>query len=301
MTLQGQVYDIVTNEPVPNASLTIVNAAGSPLNGGAVADGNGVFSLTSSLLDSGGKVLVSSVGYSSVIADPAVIASTNAIGLSESATGLPTATVTARAPVISAASTKYLPYVLGGGALVLMLWPGEKKKKAVGDLGGFDYTKLAITGGILVGGYFAGKAILQKLGIISTPDPVTSATTDAQKTSLAQAQAAAKQTGSGAASYTADQYTGFANDIFNIANAEYSLPLSVTAQNSIVNDLTNMNNMVDLQLLISAFGVRASNCGIFGLGCTNYDLPSFLKAALDGFHIATIDQYLSAQNINYQF
>jgi hypothetical protein len=298
MTLQGVVYDTSTDQPVSNASLSIVNAAGSSLGGGTAADGNGIFNITSSLLDSGGKLLVSSVGYSSVIADPSVIASTGMIGLNQSPQTLPAAVVTPGSNA-AANSTNYLPYVLGGGALLLLLGSGSRKKKAITGIN-VDWTKIAITGGVLVGGYFAGKAILQKLGIISTPNPVTVATTTTQTAALQSAITAAQQTGTAAATYTQDQYTGWANDIFNLATAT-SGGVPSSTQDAIVQDVINVNTMVDLQSLISAFGVRSANCLIFGLDCKSYDLPSFLKAALDSTHINTINGYLSDQNINYQF
>jgi hypothetical protein len=34
---------------------------------------------------------------------------------------------------------------------------------------------------------------------------------------------------------------------------------------------------------------------------TTYDLPAFVRATLDTNHIATVNGYLSDQNINYQF
>jgi hypothetical protein len=295
MTLTAEVYDLTTNQPVPSASVSVVNSNGNALGGGAIANASGTFTITSSLLDSGAQLLVTSVGYQPVIADPYAIQASGNVGLIESAQTLPAAVVTPGSGSGSA-STNYLPYLLGGAALLFLLWPG-KKKKSIGDVG-FDYTKLAITGGVLVGGYFAGKAILQKLGILTPPNPTTVATTSAQAASLAAAQTAAAASGTGKASYTTDQYTGWANDIFTQG---YGMDLSQDTMNTVVNDVTNVNNMVDLQSLISAFGVRQASCGIFGTGCSNYDLPTFLKLILDSFHIDTINQYLAAQNINYTF
>lgn len=297
MTVTGTVTNINTSQALPGVFVGVVDQNGNGVttaSGGAstTTDNNGNFSLTSSALDSGSELYLSLTGFQPVIVQPGVFSQSGGVGLDPLSAITPAATA-------QTGAGNFMPIVLIGGA-ALLLFSGSKKKGAVGDIP-VDWQKIAITGGLLVGGYFVGKTILQKLGILTTPDPNTAATTTAQATALAQAQAAATKAGAAGATYTADQYTGWANDIFTTATAEYTLPLSTTAQDKIVTDVIQANTLVDLQSLISAFGVRAANCGIFGLGCTNYDLDSFLTASLDSTHMNTINNYLTAQNINYQF
>jgi hypothetical protein len=296
MNLQGVVYDTTSYQPVPGASLSIVAPSGSPLGGGTSADSGGLFNITSPQFDSGAKLLVSSVGYSSVIADPGVIVSSGMIGLNPTADTLASATVMAIRP-----AAKYLPWVIGGGIVVGVLASGKGKRRRRSRVSGdfpIDWTKVAITGGVLVGGYFAGKAILTKLGVISTPSPQQQATANAQAASLSAAQADAKSKGIDP-SYTADQYTGWANDIYTIATGSWSATLSSDDQDKIVNDVINVNTMLDLQLLINAFGQRKGHC-VFWI-CDTFDLQGFLKFYLDAAHLQTINQFLADTNINYQF
>ena len=302
MILQGQVYDTTTEQGIPGASLSLASSSGSPIGGGLAADQMGMFVVNSPQLDQGAKLLVSSVGYSPVLADPAVIASTGFIGLNPNAQNLQTATVTAIAPQGGSPASKYVPIAIGGGALLWLLSSsGKKKGKRVGDIGSFDWSKLAITGGILVGGYFAGKALLTKLGIISTPTPGQAATTQSQQTSLQAAVTAAQKTGSGGQTYPADNYTGWANDIFNRATSDYTLPVNASDQAQIMDDVMNVQNAVDLQMLITAFGQREGNCGFFGFECQTYDLQGWLKAVLSPESLAEVNTYLANSAINYQF
>ena len=295
MNVFGTIYDLATRDVLPGASVTVTDQHGNPTGSGGDADANGFFNVTSTALDMGGKLLFSNVGYKSVLADPATVAGTATMGLQQDPEALSQVTVTAQLPKKNNA----LLYVAGGGLLLLLMSSGKKK----GRMGAVnvDWSKIAITGGVLVGGFFIGKALLQKWGILSSPSAQDIATTAAQTQSLNQAKATAAASGSGGASYTADQYTGWANDIYQQARVTDTTPIPVANQIAIVEDITNANNMVDLQSIISAFGIRQAKCFAFNLGCTNYDLPAFIKLALDADHINNINQYLSAQSINYQF
>jgi hypothetical protein len=296
MTVQGYIFDNQTRAFLPGASIQIVNGVGSPTGGGVAADANGHFSITDPALDAGGQLVISSVGYTSVTVDPGVINASGFIGLDQVETALPAAVVTATIP---AKTTNYGPLLaVGGGVLLLALASSRKKKRTMGDTGG-ELATVAIVGGVAVGAYvFVLKPLLQKFGITPTAQQV--ATTTAQKTALTQAQQQAAASGQEAESYTSDQYTSWANQIFTLATAT-SGGIPAATQDQIVNLVIQVNTMVDLQQLIVAFGNRQANCLIFGLDCTTYDLPSFLRAGLDVIHINKINGYLDDQGINYQF
>lgn len=297
MTVQGYIFDNQTRAFIPGASVQVANGAGSLTGSGVAADASGHFSIIDPVLDAGGQLVISSVGYTSVSVSPGVLNSSGFIGLDQLATALPDAVVTATVPSKTASYTPIL--AIGGGLLLLALaTSGGKRKKTMGDTGG-ELATVAVVGGVAVGAYiFVVKPLLQKFGI--TPSAQQVATTDAQKAALATAQQTAKATGQEAESYTSDQYTSWANQIFTLATAT-SGGVPAATQDQIVNLVINVNTMVDLQQLIVAFGNRQANCLIFGLDCTTYDLPSFLRAALDTIHINKINGFLDDQGINYQF
>ncbi len=292
MTVTGQIYDNQNMLALPGASVTLVNAQGTPVGGGTSADSNGIFTITSPDLDTGGKLMVSYVGYTSVIVDPAIVVSGGVIGLDQDNAALPAATVTA------ARKKNYTPLVLGGAGLLLLASTSSRKKKRarMGAIG-TEWADIGIKAGIAVGAYFLiVKPVLTKLGVFNSA--TTQATLDAQKQSLAEAKA--KQP----ASYTADQYMGWANDIY--AQIAGGTPLGFIQQSQIVTDIVQADNMTDLQSLISAFGLKdvagsGLDCTWLGINCQKMDLETFVKTVLDGQHLSNLNQYLSAQNIKYQF
>lgn len=303
MTIFGTIYDNATTQGIPGASITVVDANGNSKGVGVAADNSGWFQLISDLLDQGNKVLISSVGYTPVMVDPSILVSSLGVGLDRSAANLEAVTVTAQP------KKNYTPLLIGGGVLAAVLLLGSKKKKgnagmsghkdAIGGLNANSQTLLIGGAVVLVGGYFLVKKILPSLNPFPTAtNPVdVKATTDAQAAALAQAKSTGQQ-----ASYPLDQFTGWANDIYKIGTSSNSL--SQTDMSNIVEDVTNCNNMVDLQSLISAFGTKQAGgnfCSWFNMYCDTYDLPSFLKAVLDTDHINTINLYLSEAGINYQF
>src|SRR6202000_1174929 len=104
---------------------------------------------------------------------------------------------------------------------------------------------------VLVGGYFLVTKIIPKLNPFPTAtDPVSTANNAAAQVAARQQ---AKATGQ-KETYTADQYIGWANDIYRLGTSMDKL--DATSMNAIVEDVTNCNNMVDLQSLINAFGTK---------------------------------------------
>jgi hypothetical protein len=287
MIVYGTIYDTSNNQPLPGASVALTDNAGSQTGAGTIADAQGFFSVTSSTLDSGGRLLISAVSHKSVLADPSSILNTGSIGLDPDPQTLSPVTVTATA------KKNYTPYLVGAGLLALFMVP-EKKHRRVGKISDSTTNALLIGGGV-IGGILLLKKILPSLNPFPTAtNPVDVAATTA---SQAAALAAAKATGQ-TLSYPVDWYTGTANDIYKLGTA------STVDMNTIVNDVVQVNNMLDLQQLLSAFGTKQSGgfmCANFNMYCQTYDLPSFLKAVLDPVHIDTINGYLSAQGIAYTF
>ncbi len=301
MTVTGQIYDNQTNAGLPGASVTLVSSQGNPIGGGVSADSNGIFSISSPALDSGGQLLISNIGYKSVIADPGTVVSTGLIGLDEQTASLDAATVTA-----TIKKKNYTPLLIGGAGLLLLAATSKKKRKARIGAINVNWSDVAIKGGIAVGAYLlVVKPILTKLGVFQSA--AEKATTDAQAKALADAKTQATATGQSGAQYSADQYTGWANDIFTTGINNWTKDPDQMMK--IVNDVINVDTMVDLQQLITAFGTRTTKLGVdpfswcytTGFGCPSVDLPTFLKLALDETHINYINGYLNDQKINYQF
>lgn len=302
MTITGDIYDNKTGDVLPGATITIVDPVDGSQQGYAIANGAGHFSITDPNLGGGMlfKLKVTNVGYTPALVDPSIFLEDGALGLDQGAQVLQTAVVTAQA------KKKISPLVLaGGGGLLLLLLSSSKKKKGGGAVGAIelDWTKIALVGGVAVGGYFLVlKPILVKLGILDAPKDATQQQTDAaQQASLEKAKQDAAAAGKPGATYSDEAYAGWANTIYNEGVASF------TDEDVIIAAVEHVRTEVDLYMLIKAFGQREvstafwSTCNFLGIKCPSLDLSSFLHQVLDASQLQSINQYLSNQGINYAF
>jgi len=158
-----------------------------------------------------------------------------------------------------------------------------------------DYSKYIIPAAVVVGGYF----VLKQFGLFGGGAAAANANsvTSAGAAGTAAAIQADKNSG-GFATINQAQAAGLANSIFNAGDD----------QDAIVHEIIQANTLQDLLLIIQAFGTKQAGgamCSLFGgflsATCGTYDLPSWVRAQLDGTHMATLNGYLSDQGINYQF
>lgn len=137
------------------------------------------------------------------------------------------------------------------------------------------------------------------------------ATTTANQSAAIQSQQQASAAGI--------QPTLNANELANIANQVYSLGKSASGigdLQSINDQLTQCNNIADLNGVISAFGTRNipsgdvtssfNVCFSLGIGCTSVGLATFVRTiymAYDpsGGELETLNGYFADQGINYTF
>ena len=78
--ITGRILDSDNGEPLPGASVQVVNAAGQQLGDGVAADNDGYFRLNSAIF-TGNYLAISNVGYHSIMLDPAGLNSYNTIDL----------------------------------------------------------------------------------------------------------------------------------------------------------------------------------------------------------------------------
>jgi zona occludens toxin (predicted ATPase) len=110
-----------------------------------------------------------------------------------------------------------------------------------------------------------------------------------------------------------------ANQAANIANQVYTTGVAASGPSdlsTIINNIDQVNNIADLNLVISAFGTKSipsgnitswtNMCLSLGINCTSVGLADFVRvvfAAYDptGQYLETLNGYMSAQGINYTF
>jgi hypothetical protein len=181
------------------------------------------------------------------------------------------------------------------GCLACML-PGSGN--AIGKI---DFSKYILPVGIVVGGYLLLKNTNLFSGVKTGVTANNEATTVATQASLTTSIASAAASGD-LQTLTNAQLASLANDI-----ATQGL-LSTPNQDQIEHDIIQVNTLTDLLQMMYQFGTRQGNtgswfstCGLLGLNCQALDMPTFVRLAVDSSHLSAINNYLTAQNINYQF
>jgi hypothetical protein len=166
------------------------------------------------------------------------------------------------------------------------------------SLGKFEYSDLIIPGALIIGGYF----VFKKLGIISNDTTKANSQTSAQLQSALAASIAAAASKGDFQTLTDAQISSLANDIWTNGIS------SSVNQDQIVTDVIQANTLTDLLKIMQSFMTKPVNtgswyswCALFRVNCDVVDMGTFVRAVLDSSHLNTINDYLSAQNINYHF
>src|SRR6266850_3932408 len=133
MDLTAAVWDSISGDGIPSASVTIVDSGNKAAGGGTVADQRGVFRINSPLLDQGYKLQITSAGYQGVIVAPYMLAEDGGIVLDRGGTMAPVV-ITAKKPVPTW-------WLLGGLALLaLLLYAASQQKGKVTGMSSKDWT-----------------------------------------------------------------------------------------------------------------------------------------------------------------
>lgn len=166
---------------------------------------------------------------------------------------------------------------------------------------------VAILGALVGAGFLVVKYLMPALqsGNSKNNEQTEAANSTAAQQSQQQASAAGIQP-----TLNANELAGIANEVYTLgANATDS---TVLAQ---MNDqLTQVNNIADLNGVIAAFGTKAINasmssysmCGLFGYNCQSMGLNAFVNLIYGAFDASgsykeTLNGYFSDQGINYTF
>jgi hypothetical protein len=167
-------------------------------------------------------------------------------------------------------------------------------------VGAIEYEKYILPVGLVVAGYI----ILNKMGLLGGgANGSNNSTTAANNAAATKADLAAATSAGGfqSSSNSDTVLSGYATAIYQegIQN-----PVD---QDAIVYNVINVNTLVDLLRLIQLFATKQvaqsawDTCSLLGFNCTALDLGGFLNAVLDAGHLATINNYLTNQGINFQF
>jgi len=198
-TVKGQVVEASKGEPLVNASVEIYNSKGTYLGQGVKTDNTGKFSFTSPIL-SGNYLVVSYTGLEPAFVEAEKYMSTTYKRITLFAKDLAAVTV----------YPKKFPWwvVIAGTTVTAVAIASKKKKKnkigAIGTGSGFDWSKLIIPAGVVIGGFFVVRAVMEKLGLL--PDEYEKEQKEQEK-KAAEAQAALAKKDFKAATFTYSRET----------------------------------------------------------------------------------------------
>jgi len=172
------------------------------------------------------------------------------------------------------------------------------------DFGKIEWEKLVIPAAVIGGGYLVYKKFFAG-GSISPQTSQNNQTIQDNQNSVASTISQLQNSGSNQTISDA-QAAGIADSIWSIGSGS---SLTTAQQDQIRYLVMQANTTLDLLAIIKAFGVKKINtntfflnlCYLFGINCQSIDLPGYLKIALSSDEISELNQYLIAQNINYQF
>ena len=97
------------------------------------------------------------------------------------------------------------------------------------------------------------------------------------------------------------------NSIINDASNNCNLGSGTTYTDDIVSQLSNLDNITDLYRLMDLWGTRAMGtscwgpCATIGVDCSQIDFGTFLHSILSADQLATVNQDLQGNGINYSF
>jgi hypothetical protein len=295
MELTAEVWDGVTGDGIPSASVMFVDPNGSLKSSGVIADGNGRFHVNSPLLDQGYKLQITSTGYKGVIVPAYILQESGGISLDRGG-ALEPVVITAKKKI----PTAWL--IAGIGLLLLLLYAAEKNGK-VGALSSKEWTDIALKVGITAGVFFLVLVpLLKKIGLWGGPaagkDDQTTANAKAVDDSLNQVKQQGGQ--QSVVTKTDAELQGMANQIYDIGGGD-----DPEGQQKIRNIIIQSNTLADVLSLVKAFGTRKvgggflSLCGFFSINCPTMDFNTFVKAVAPA-QLDTINNYFSATGINYR-
>lgn len=187
--------------------------------------------------------------------------------------------------------------VLGCAACAAAL---PKSGNAIGKI---DWQSLIVPAAVVVGGYL----LLKKTGLFSGPLTGTGVNNSQAAASTAAANQASLNNATNQGipqTITTSQAASLANDIFTQGI------LSSPNLTQVKYDIIQANTLTDLLQIISQFGTRQINtgnaftlCALANINCQAVDMATFVRMVFqnDQSELQQINQYLSAQGINYQF
>jgi hypothetical protein len=151
--------------------------------------------------------------------------------------------------------------------------------------------------------------VLWKLGIFNGTATGTGANNKLNNDTTAASAAADWATAGGAAAQTISdtQINSMIGAIMSDIGSNTSIFSGSSYQNDVVNQMSNLGSMADLMRMYMLWGTRAvptqefNLCNTLDIDCSTVDLGTALHVTLTPAQLATVNQDLAGNGINYVF
>lgn len=284
------VFDESTGQPVQGVQVYAADVNG---NAAAIARGDEFGQVSIAAPDTALSVLVTAPGYMPKTFDTGSLSDGETINITPAALSQGQATHVIQNKTLSA--LPWWVWVGAAGVFIYVIGGDNPKKKKIS--GTSDFSGYVIPLGVIVLAYL----VLKNFDLFGPSAASTNATGIDTSTSagvdnsLAAAQAAG------------DFATLSQSEAAGIADAIFQAGLQHDAY-TVKRQLINVNTLTDLLNVIKAFGTKKADvssfspCATLGIFCQSYNLNAWLHLPfMDSSSLADINNYLSAQGINYQF
>jgi hypothetical protein len=157
---------------------------------------------------------------------------------------------------------------------------------------GADYSEYILPVGLLIGGYLVAK----KFGLFGSESNDAN-NSQVTTTTTAGINTAIQQNAGGSQTIDAATLAGMADSIFSL--------YGTSDPSQIRNIVIQCNTTLDMLKLAQAFGTKEvatdgfSTCAFFGFNCQSVNLPAYLRLVLPPSEVNVINNYFSAQEINF--
>jgi hypothetical protein len=170
-------------------------------------------------------------------------------------------------------------------------------------VGSIDYTPIVLIGALGLAAYFLWNKLFPG-GSGAAQNEANNATVAAGTTSSIQTDQASLKAAGGIQTLSNAEASGIASQLYDLGIS--GNPVSQTNQDKMVQLVIQANTQLDLLAIEQYFQTKNANTGFsisnfFGSNNTSYDLSGWLNATLDPTHLATINEYMSAQGISMYF
>lgn len=299
MTITGEIVDAANGEPLPGASVLVVNNKGYYLGQGVAADGTGKFSFSSPLIDQN-FIAITFSGYHALLYEPKLLNNYATVEMYDIENDLEAVEVVGKKNTKAAGvallvltSTALIGSMAGKDHSLTKAKGAKMKGAAMGEI---KITDAILPVGVLVLGYAVVKPLLQKLGIWDSEEDKKAKQEEKEREE--KEETSQKEICEQVATTKTDAEWKQISD--KLENAFDYAGYLQSYRDEAVYQLARAKNDCDVQKLISFFGTRQLR-NLLLIKDVYYKLNQAVLERLGKSDVATVNDNYMRKGITYRW